>query len=160
VVAENEVGQLPFQTNLTDCAGTYALVLNLGRDDDLTVGRLGRFDLPAGFYVYVGSALGPGGLAARIARHVRHPKLLHWHVDYLRVRACPIAVWFSVGDQRRECTWAATLAQMEGGSIPVPRFGASDCRCVSHLVWFPASPDRKEIAKLVGAQLTEVRLDV
>ena len=160
MVAENEVGQFHFQTDLSDCAGTYALILNLERDDNLAVGRLGRFALPAGSYIYVGSARGPGGLAARITRHIRHPKQLHWHVDYLRNSARPVAVWISEGEQRRECVWAAALIHLDGGSIPVPRFGASDCSCESHLIWFPAVPDCTSFAALVGAQIREVVLDV
>ena len=159
MAAGNEVGEYRFQTDLSDRAGTYALILNLERDGDLAVGRLGRFALPAGFYVYVGSARGSGGLASRIARHIRHPKQLHWHVDYLRANASPVAVWLSEGEQRRECAWAAALAHIEGGSIPVPRFGASDCRCPSHLIRFPAVPDRSALGRLVGDRITEVMLD-
>jgi len=51
--------------------GTYALLLKLDKQERITVGRLGTFDFPAGYYLYVGSALGPGGLQARLARHRR-----------------------------------------------------------------------------------------
>ncbi|MFO8145391.1 MAG: DUF123 domain-containing protein, partial [Candidatus Syntrophosphaera sp.] len=54
----------------------------------------------------VGSARGPGGLAARIARHQREPKPRHWHIDYLRAHAELIAVWYTVGSLGRECSWA------------------------------------------------------
>ena len=51
--------------------GTYALLLRLDKQERITVGKLGTFDFPVGYYLYVGSALGPGGLRARLARHRR-----------------------------------------------------------------------------------------
>jgi Uri superfamily endonuclease len=51
--------------------GTYALLLKLDKQERITIGKLGTFDFPAGYYLYVGSALGPGGLRARLARHRR-----------------------------------------------------------------------------------------
>ncbi len=54
--------------------GTYALLLKLDRWERITVGKLGTFDFPAGYYLYVGSALGPGGLQARLAHHQRGSK--------------------------------------------------------------------------------------
>jgi Uri superfamily endonuclease len=57
-------------------AGTYALVLAAQKQRTISVGKLGILDVRPGFYVYVGSALGPGGLAARIGRHARQDKTL------------------------------------------------------------------------------------
>jgi len=62
-------------------AGTYALVVALDRSQHITIGRRGGFHFPAGFYIYIGSALGPGGLSARIGRHLLAEKRLHWHID-------------------------------------------------------------------------------
>ena len=69
---------------LPDQPGTYVLILRVFRPASVRVGRLGRFHFPAGWYAYVGSARGPGGLAARISRHLRSPKPSRWHVDHLR----------------------------------------------------------------------------
>ena len=66
----------------THSPGTYALIIALDRARTLQVGRRGKFHFPAGFYFYAGSALGPGGLAGRLERHVRAAKRLDWHVDY------------------------------------------------------------------------------
>jgi len=139
--------------------GTYALLLRLERDCALTVGRLGRFCFPAGIYVYVGSGHGPGGMAARVARHLREPKPRRWHVDYLRPHAWPVEIWCAIGARKRECVWAQTLLTLPGASIPVPRFGASDCRCPAHLVHFSALPDRAAFAQAVGGPVMEVYLD-
>ena len=51
--------------------GSYALHLRLARSRVLQIGRLGRFTFPAGEYIYVGSALGAGGLRSRVGRHLR-----------------------------------------------------------------------------------------
>jgi Uri superfamily endonuclease len=57
--------------------------------------------------VYVGSALGPGGLAARIGRHRRQNKLGRWHVDYLRAVTQVEEVWYATLPERQECFWEA-----------------------------------------------------
>ena len=100
----------------------------------LTVGRLGAFEFSPGSYVYVGSALGPGGLRARVARHLRAEKRPHWHVDALTAIAPVSEVWWAISPDRMECEWARALANLPGVTIPIPRFGASDCRCPGHLL--------------------------
>lgn len=125
---------------LPDRPGTYVLILDLPRPTTIDIGRVGCFPFPAGWYAYAGSARGPGGLAARVSRHLRSPKPLHWHIDYLRAEARPVEVWYTVGSQSRECAWARVLAGLPGATIPVPRFGASDCHCPAHLIHFRAPP--------------------
>lgn len=125
--------------------GTYLLGLSLDKDVTLTVGRLGRFSFPAGYYVYAGSAKGPGGLSARLARHRRQEKRLHWHVDYLLTHARLVEVWTVVSDQHLECAWAQAVIKMANSQIVAPRFGASDCRCPAHLVFFPQPPEAAHI---------------
>lgn len=112
--------------------GSYALVIRLERDERLAVGRLGTFDFPAGCYLYCGSAL--NGLAGRVRRHLRRDKKRHWHVDYLTAAAGVCQVWWCGDGERRECGWA--LAALAGGATaPAPGFGASDCRCPTHLLY-------------------------
>ncbi len=135
---------------LPDQPGTYALILKLARPATITVGKLGRFRFSAGWYAYAGSARGPGGLAARISRHTRSPKLLRWHVDYLRAHTHPVAAWYAVGTRKRECAWARALSNLTDASVPAPRFGASDCRCPTHLFHFAALPDLEAFARVVG----------
>ena len=64
--------------------GTYALVITIPHPLRLQVGRLGDIVFPEGYWLYFGSAL--NGLEARLRRHLRHDKKLHWHVDYLTGR--------------------------------------------------------------------------
>ena len=145
---------------LPDRSGTYGLILRLPRLATIGVGRLGRFQFPAGWYAYVGSAHGPGGLAARVSRHLRSPKPPHWHVDYLRTAAQPVQIWYAVGARKRECAWAEALSGLPGGSIPMPRFGASDCRCPAHLIHFTVSPDLAAFVRAVGEPVSQERLNV
>lgn len=105
------------------------------------IGRLGEFEFAAGRYVYSGSAR--RHLEARIARHLRTQKPLRWHIDYL-LGAPGVQVVGVVRSRRGECGLNRSIA----GSIPVPGFGASDCRngCAAHLKYLgpmrPATDSR------------------
>ena len=115
--------------------GSYALVIRLAHGERLTVGRLGAFDFPAGYYLYLGSAR--NGLAGRVGRHLRRDKKLHWHIDYLTATAGVCQVWWcgeGEGAERRECEWAQA-ALKRGATVKAPGFGASDCRCPTHLLY-------------------------
>lgn len=142
-----------------DCPGTYVLILRLPRLAIISVGHLGCFQFPAGCYAYVGSARGPGGLVARISRHLRAPKPVRWHIDYLRAYTQPIEIWYAAGTRERECAWAQAMAGLPGASIPAPRFGASDCRCPAHLIFFAAPPDPAGFAHTIGEPVSREVLD-
>jgi hypothetical protein len=46
------------------------------------------------------TAKGPGGLAARLARHMRHGKAIRWHVDGLSEAGTVLGAWtFPGGDE-------------------------------------------------------------
>jgi Uri superfamily endonuclease len=117
--------------------GTYLLLLPCAEGGECRIGRLGALTLRPGVYAYVGSALGPGGLAARLRHHAGPAPRPHWHIDRLRRRLPLAEVWFDDGGGRLEHAWAAALARARGAA-PVPRFGCSDCRCATHLLHFPA----------------------
>jgi Uri superfamily endonuclease len=139
--------------------GTYALLLKLDKQERITVGKLGTFDFPAGYYLYVGSALGPGGLRARLARHRRSregssgsnrgqtSQKLHWHIDYLLQRAQLVEVWSVASEERLECQWSKATRGLSGAQIPVRGLGSSDCRCPSHLIYFSARPNREQFQR-------------
>jgi Uri superfamily endonuclease len=125
--------------------GTYLLLAQLDEPVELAIGQLGTFAFPAGWYAYAGSALGPGGLPARLARHARLDKRLHWHIDYLLHKAVLEASWQIASPARIECAWASAISQLPGARIAVPRFGASDCRCRGHLVYLADRPGESAI---------------
>jgi Uri superfamily endonuclease len=142
--------------------GTYVLALWLERAQAIRVGRLGDVVFPAGWYLYIGSALGPGGLAARLARHLARidtGKRAHWHVDYLRERAVWAGAWGRASTLRLECEWAGALRTRPGARIVAPGFGASDCRCPAHLVHLPELPGDDWFANVLGAERIEVGVD-
>lgn len=99
----------------------------------VTIGALGRLELIPGLYAYVGSARGSGGLAARIAHHCRPAPSPHWHIDYLHRHTRLRQVWIALSDANIEHAWAEFLGSISGVSIPLARFGATDCACRAHL---------------------------
>ena len=65
---------LPDASELSSLPGTYVLVVNLDRHRQITIGRRSTRQFQPGYYLYVGSAFGPGGLKARVGRHMRSEK--------------------------------------------------------------------------------------
>ncbi len=129
---------------ISSAPGTYALVLALKSPQAVQIGRLGIYYFAAGYYVYIGSARGAGGLAGRLRHHVGAAARPHWHIDYLRRQAALHAIWLVETDTNREHDWARLLLDMPGLSLPVSKFGASDCSCPAHLFYSehpPARPD-------------------
>ena len=119
--------------------GVYALLMRLSRRRKIVIGKMGTFVFSPGWYVYLGSAHGSGGLAARTARHRRlnSQKRKHWNVDYLGPFAPLSEIWYSFAPSSQEHAWASVVGAIPGASVPVPKFGAHDCkRCVSHLFHF------------------------
>lgn len=130
---------------LPDGPGTYILWLESEVRRQITIGRLATLSLRPGVYLYVGSAFGPGGLRARVQRHHRRKKKARWHVDYLRAHTALSEVFYC--DDAVEHLWAEELAGSPGAEIPLPRFGSSDCRCRSHLVYFRRRRDAERGAR-------------
>jgi Uri superfamily endonuclease len=113
--------------------GAYAMAIELA--DTLAVTLSGRLPivLPAGRYLYCGSAKGPGGLKARLSRHMRRGKSVRWHVDQLTEQGLVIGGWiFPEGDECRLVQMCSHLP------MPIAGFGTSDCAiCRSHLLQWP-----------------------
>jgi len=114
--------------------GTYTLLVEVAERTDIEVGALGTYTFEPGWYAYVGSATGTGGLS-RVDRHrelaagVRDVR--HWHVDYLLgdgAAAIDTVVRSSGVDA--ECAIAGAIDDES-----VPAFGCSDCNCGSHLFY-------------------------
>ncbi len=119
--------------------GAYVLSIRLDAALALDMPAFAGATLAPGTYAYCGSAYGPGGLAARIARHMRKSKPAHWHIDRLTALGRIVAV--GVAPRGRECD-LVDLLLARGAAVPVPGFGSSDCRrCAAHLVAPPAGLD-------------------
>ena len=130
--------------------GSYLLMLRLAATAEIRVGRLGRVKFRRGWYAYMGSAFGPGGLAGRLRHHLRPVQKPHWHVDYLRAHATLKEVWMAAGPPNREHDWAQILARDPGAGNWVRGFGCSDCRCPSHLIYFSRRPEDSLICRKLG----------
>jgi Uri superfamily endonuclease len=125
---------------LDSTPGTYALVLGLSEPAELQIGRLGRIRFDAPYYLYFGSAFGPGGLQARIKHHLKPVRRAHWHIDFLRQAVEVLDVWYTSDNTRLECSWANT-ALANRDTSRVQGFGSSDCRCQSHLLAAKSRPN-------------------
>jgi Uri superfamily endonuclease len=113
-------------------AGAYVLALRLDAPLNVRVGRTSA-SLSAGDYLYCGSARGPGGLRARLARHMRPQKRAHWHIDQLTSAARILGAF--VDEAGDECALNAALDRLP---TPIVGFGSSDCRrCAAHLRFWP-----------------------
>lgn len=120
--------------------GVYALRLKLQNPCQVTFGhRIAT--LPAGDYLYVGSARGPGGLRARLGRHLTGAGRPHWHIDALRGWAEIVGAYYCSAALPLECHWTRSLLALPRVSAPAPGFGSSDCPsgCMAHLVLSAAS---------------------
>lgn len=140
--------------------GTYALLLRLDTPHTIEVGALGAFDFPAGWYLYCGSAHGPGGLTARLARHRRRTdKRFHWHIDYVRAATELVEAWISSSEARQECDWAAAATRLPGANIVADGLGSSDCGCSSHLIHYTQRPELKMFRVLIGTDVERKQIE-
>ena len=77
-------------------------------------------------------AYGPGGLRARISRHLSKEKPIHWHVDQLTSQAETRAIALPGAN---ECDLVSALLETGKFTTPLRGFGSTDCRnCESHLL--------------------------
>jgi len=133
----NRLGGLPLTPHTPlPAGGSYLIALEVERDLVVTIGALGRRGVPRGTYLYAGNAR--RGLQARIERHLRPTKKRHWHLDHLTSRreVRPLTALVFTEREVDECSLVAQLLAIPGASVPIPGFGASDCRrgCPAHLV--------------------------
>jgi Uri superfamily endonuclease len=137
--------------------GTYALIMRAQSQVCVQVGKWGALNVTPGCYIYVGSAFGPGGVAARVGRHCRetasrYGKRLRWHIDYLRHVTRPEEVWCAYGGRELEHQWAQAFSRLDE-IASVSGFGCSDCRCDSHLFFSLRKPAPRNFSVFARTQL-------
>jgi Uri superfamily endonuclease len=145
---ELPAGPPPTTAGPPPAARLYLVLTRVPRRTAVTIGSLGPVDFCRGWYVYLGSAA--RGRRARVARHLAAEKPLRWHADYL-FKAFPARRAWLVDGAESECGLASALAALPGASRRPRRFGAGDCRCAGHLVWFPRRPRRGDFAAAAHA---------
>ena len=92
--------------------------------------RGASYNLQPGYYLYIGSGGGPGGVHARLRRHLMKEKSIHWHIDQITTNtdAHIIKVWIcnSLWGPYMESRVALCLEKhLDRGP---PGFGSSDDR--------------------------------
>ena len=137
--------------------GTYLLLLECNNEAELSIGKLGKMNTEPGYYLYVGSAFGPGGIRSRINHHMRRAERPHWHIDYLRTVAALVNAWCVYGS-RYEHEWSRSLSKSEAATVPLKGFGSSDCECATHLFYFKRKPVKMELEKMLNNKLASVKV--
>ncbi len=122
--------------------GCYIVVLEVSGEVPVEAKTI-KVTVTRGVYVYIGSGGGPGGLRARILRHLKRRKRIWWHIDRLTASSS-VRVVGAVYCEAPECRSAgeASIAECLSGKgyIPVRRFGSTDDpRSESHLYRAPSS---------------------
>ena len=121
--------------------GTYILQVEISKDLNLSIGKLGLLLFKKGFYYYFGSAMSSSGsvsLLNRVKRHLKNPseKIQFWHIDYLldsentqitKVILVPCKI-------KLECKLVNYFSEVADDLVPL--FGCSDCKGKSHLLYF------------------------
>ena len=102
----------------------------------IQIGKLAQLNVQKGYYLYIGSAMGPGGVISRLKHHSKVSEKPHWHLDYLRAETEFHEAYALYSPERMECEWAGLIAQSEVASEPLKGFGSSDCQCNTHLFYF------------------------
>lgn len=110
--------------------GVYVLLLSKECSGRIRFGRNSESDFPAGWYGYVGSAM--GGLAGRLRHHCGISNRPHWHIDRLRPYVTIAGIVCGITEKRIECDISCDLIQT---LTPVSGFGSTDCGCHSHLYY-------------------------
>ncbi len=109
--------------------GVYALCFRLDREVNIT-SRSGKViaSVGPGLVLYVGSAGGPGGLRARLSRHLMGASRCWWHVDCVSGAASSVKfVFYVTGSSgvESEDSLARRLAGLSS-LRPIGRVGATD----------------------------------
>ncbi|WP_372679902.1 DUF123 domain-containing protein [Desulfosarcina sp.] len=135
--------------------GTYALVFRSPVSFQAVAGKLGLVFLSRGYWIYVGSAFGPGGLHSRLSHHLKPSHRPHWHLDYIKSALRPVEIWTTTDPVKREHDWATLFSGLDGASRPIEGFGAADCKCRSHLIHMARPPGfyrfEKQVRRVIPA---------
>ncbi len=125
-----------FKDFLGNMKGTYILILHLKKPHEEKI-KNKIIDFPEGCYLYVGSALGTGGLNTRISRAFKKKKFVHWHIDRLTIlETVNVVGVITFFEQKIECLLGEKFS-CDDNYKPIVNFGNSDCKrkCKSHLFY-------------------------
>jgi len=129
---------------------TYLLIISIKNAISLKLKTLGQHVLPAGIYLYVGSAR--GSIKGRILRHLKISREKigkpHWHIDYILLHRNSTIINVLTFSGISECELSRAIAESKHSSVPIYGFGSSDCRekCPAH--FFKVNNLEKAISSL------------
>ncbi len=108
--------------------GYYILLIKVNRDVNTRIGSLGLIKFRRGFYTYIGSAHGPGGLRARINRHLKKIKKPHWHIDYLLMNedVFIVAIWCLITKESSQDLESLISRDLNAHFYFIKGFGCTD----------------------------------
>jgi len=143
--------------------GVYIIIIRVGRDISITTRGGKRFTIPSGMYLYIGSAMGKGGIYRRVARHINKPSSLFWHIDYLLHQPSTeiLGILYKTHEDREDYEARLALAFKEIFT-GIPGFGCSDKpKDYSHLYLCGYSEDEclERINETGIADLTYCRIN-
>jgi sugar fermentation stimulation protein A len=118
--------------------GMYILIISMDEEKDIGVGSLGRLTFEPGYYSYTGSAM--GGLFPRLKRHASADKTIHWHIDFLLAQARLLHILMVPSHLNLECEINTSIQERINPVAPFFSFGASDCKCPTHLFHYMTDP--------------------
>ena len=127
------------------------MVLKSVQDKTIQLGKLAHLNVQKGYYLYIGSAMGSGGVISRLKHHCKISKKPHWHLDYLRAATEFHEAYALYSPERMECEWAGLMAQSEVASEPLKGFGSSDCQCKTHLFYFSSQAKVAQAVREISA---------
>ncbi len=128
----------------------------LGTKKRIRAGKLQQTEFEPGIYIYTGSA--QNGLLGRIARHLRKEKKVFWHIDYFLQKAKIKEIWVR-NDYFDEClALSEAKNSLKNSCFPLKKFGSSDCRCPSHLIFLPENKaDLESLREKLSFEKVDIR---
>ena len=122
------------QLNPLPSSGSYALIIDVARKINLRPEK--PWTIEPGIYIYAGRA--SRSLPARLERHKKRVKPIHWHIDWITThRSAKIMNTIILPDHpEQECAIIRALVSTTSSSFPFRRYGSSDCKegCPAHLI--------------------------
>ncbi|MHA1506700.1 MAG: GIY-YIG nuclease family protein [Candidatus Asgardarchaeia archaeon] len=120
------------------------MILEIPRDIQIEHNKR-LYILRGGYYVYVGSALGPhkNSIENRIKRHLSKTKKIFWHIDKVTTIKCVkiIGAFFIKSERSLECEISLEISKIERVKVPITSFGSTDCSkgCPAHFYYYDGS---------------------
>jgi len=94
------------------------------------------------------------GFHKRLPRYRQGIERAFWHIDYLLKEAELIDIICIEAEEKIECEIAKAISHICGMRVVAEKFGASDCKCRTHLFYFEGTLEelRRELRKVETAR--------